>query len=268
MSLPRPNPNAHVVVTGASSGIGTELARGFAARGHDVMLVARRRDRLETLATELRDAHGIEVDVRECDLGDPIDRAALAADLRGGERAVSGLCNCAGFGTAGTFHQLPVGRELAEVELNAAAIVELTHAVLPAMVAAKAGAVMNVASIAGYQPIPGMAVYAATKAFVQTFSESVHEELRSTGVSCTVVCPGPVPTEWADIAGAQAVMMEPAQVSAADVAAAAIAGMEHGKRTVVPGIVPKMMSLGGRYTPRSVLLPVLAVGRKLRGNGN
>jgi short-subunit dehydrogenase len=267
MSLPRPHPNARVVVTGASSGIGTELARGFAERGHDVLLVARRLHRLEALATELRDADGVEVEVRECDLGDPIDRAAFAADLRDGERAVSGLCNCAGFGTAGTFHELPVAREIAEVELNATAIVELTHAVLPAMVAAGRGAVMNVASIAGYQPIPGMAVYTATKAFVQTFSESVHEELRGTGVSCTVVCPGPVPTEWADIAGAQAVMMEPAQVSAADVAAAAIAGVEQGKRSVVPGVVPKIMGLGGRYTPRSLLLPVLSVGRKLRGNG-
>ncbi|MGI5130679.1 SDR family NAD(P)-dependent oxidoreductase [Pseudonocardia sp. CA-107938] len=265
MSLPRPNPNAHVVVTGASSGIGTELARGFAARGHNVAIVARRRDRLDSLATELRDAHGVEVDVHERDLEDPIDRAALAADLRTGARAVAGLCNCAGFGTAGTFHELPVGRELAQVELNVLAIVELTHAVLPAMVAAGQGAVMNVASIAGYQPIPGMAVYAATKAFVQTFSESVHEELRGTGVSCTVVCPGPVPTEWADIAGAQAVMIEPAQVSAAEVAAAAIAGVEQGKRSVVPGIVPKIMGLGGRFTPRSVLLPVLSAGRRLRG---
>ena len=268
MSLPRPSPNAHVVVTGASSGIGTELARGFAARGHNVVLVARRRDRMEVLATELRDAHGVDVEVRECDLGDPIDRAALASDLRAGERTVAGLCNCAGFGTAGTFHQLPLGRELAEVELNAAAIVELTHAVLPAMVSAGSGAVMNVASIAGYQPIPGMAVYAATKAFVQTFSESVHEELRGTGVSCTVVCPGPVPTEWAEIAGAQAVMIGPTQVSAVDVAAAAIAGVEHGRRSVVPGLVPKIMGLGGRFTPRSVLLPVLSAGRKLRGNGN
>lgn len=266
MSLPRPRANAQVVVTGASSGIGTELARGFAQRGHNVALVARRRDRLEALATELRSAHGVEVAVHECDLGDPIDRAALVADLRDGEMVISGLCNCAGFGTAGTFHELPLARELAQVELNATAIVELTHAVLPAMVAARSGAVMNVASIAGYQPIPGMAVYAATKAFVQTFSESVHEELRGTGVSCTVVCPGPVPTEWADIAGAQAVMIEQAQVSPADVAAAAIAGVEHGKRSVVPGIVPKLMGLGGRYTPRSVLLPVLSAGRKLRGS--
>lgn len=264
MALPRPSAGGRVVVTGASSGIGTELARGLARRGHHLALVARRRDRLESLAAELRAAHEVEVEVLERDLGDGAQRRALVTDLAASNRAVVGLCNCAGFGTAGTFHELPVEREVAEVELNATAIVELTHAYAGPMVAAGAGAIMNVASIAGFQPIPGMATYAATKAFVQTFSESVHEELRGTGVSCTVVCPGPVPTEWADIAGAQAVMMEPAQVSPADVAEAAIAGMEHGRRSVVPGLVPKALSLGGRFTPRTLLLPALSLGRRLR----
>ena len=264
MSLPKPSPDAQVVVTGASSGIGTELARGLAARGHHLALVARRRERLEALAAELRAAHGVEIEVHERDLGTGEERRKLIADLQAGPRAVAGLCNSAGFGTAGTFHHLPVEREVAEVELNATAIVELTHAVLPAMVAAGAGAVMNVASVAGFQPIPGMAVYSATKAFVQTFSEAVHEELRGTGVSCTVVCPGPVPTEWADIAGAQAVMVGPSQVSPEEVAETAIVAMEHGRRAVVPGLVPKAMSLGGRYTPRTVLLPVLSIARRLR----
>lgn len=265
MALPKPQADAQVVITGASSGIGTELARGLAKRGHNVALVARRRDRLDTLADELRATHGVAVAVHENDLGDGAQRKELVAELLAGPAGVSGVCNSAGFGTAGTFAGLPVERELAEIELNCAAVLELTRAFLPAMITAGAGAVLNVASIAAFQPIPGMATYSASKAFVQTFSESVHEELRGTGVSCTVLCPGPVRTEWADIAGAQAVMAGPAIVSAQDVAAAAIGGMVNGRRSVVPGVVPKAMSLGGRYTPRSFLLPALNLGRRIRG---
>jgi short-subunit dehydrogenase len=125
--------------------------------------------------------------------------------------------------------------------------------------------VLNIASVAGFQPLPGMAVYAATKAFVQTFSEAVHEELHGTGVSCTVLCPGPVPTEWADIADAQHYSIPIAEVAPSDVAEAAIGGMLEGKRSVVPGLVPKVASLGGRFAPRSVLLPALRIIRQVRG---
>jgi short-subunit dehydrogenase len=261
MSLPKPNDQSTVVVTGASSGIGTELTRGLARRGYPLVLVARRRERLEKLADELRTEHSVGVDVMPLDLTDGGSRAQLAERIR--SEATAGLCNSAGFGTRGPFRTLPIERESEQVTVNVLALMELTRAALPGMVERGAGAVLNIASIAGFQPLPGMAVYSATKAFVQTFSEAVHEELHGTGVSCTVLCPGPVPTEWADIADAQVWSIGVAQVSPQDVAEAAIAGMIDGKRSVVPGIVPKFASNCGRFLPRSVLLPALRIGAGL-----
>jgi short-subunit dehydrogenase len=262
MSLPKPNNQATVVITGASSGIGTEIARGLARRGYPLLLVARRRDRLDELAGELGGQFSVAVDVLPLDLGDTEDRGQLAERLR--NDSIAGLCNSAGFGTSGPFHTLPVERESQQVTLNVLAVMELTHAALPGMIERGAGAVLNIASIAAFQPLPGMAVYSASKAFVQTFSEAVHEGLHGTGVSCTVLCPGPVPTEWAEIADAEHVNISIAQVSPGEVAAAAIAGMVAGKRSVVPGLVPKVASIGGRYVPRSVLLPALRIVRDLR----
>lgn len=264
MSLPKPAPDADVVVTGASSGIGTEIAKGLAERGHNLVLVARRKERMEALAAELRAAHDVQVTVHARDLGSSGERDALVSDLRAAGRTVSGVANCAGFGTSGKFRELPLQREREQVELNVVALLDLTHAFLEDMVRAGAGAVLNVASIAAFQPLPNMAVYSASKAFVQTFSEAVHEELRGTGVSCTVLCPGPVETEWSEIASAEAVMIGPAKVSPHDVAEAAIAGMEAGKRSVVPGLVPKAMSMAGHFAPRTLLLPGLAIGKRLR----
>jgi short-subunit dehydrogenase len=255
MSLPEPNSDAIVVVTGASSGIGTELARGLARRGYPLLLTARRRERLAELSDELRAEHSAAVEVIPLDLGDGAARGQLIDRI--GNASIAGLCNSAGFGTSGQFHRLPVQREREEVIVNALALMELTHAALTGMVDRGAGAVLNIASIAGFQPIPGMAVYSATKAFVQTFSEAVHEELHGTGVSCTVLCPGPVPTEWADVADARQFSIPIAQASPSEVAEAAIVGMLEGKRSVVPGIVPNIVGLAGRFTPRSALLPAL-----------
>jgi len=223
MSLPKPSSDATVVVTGASSGIGTELARGLAQRGYPLVLVARRRERLDELADELRSSHTVAVDVMPLDLGDASARQELSDKIS--RDTTAGLCNSAGFGTSGPFHTLPIERECEQVTLNALALMELTHAALPGMVERGAGAVLNIASIAGFQPLPRMAIYSATKAFVQTFSEAVHEELHGTGVSCTVLCPGPVPTEWAEIAAAERFSVGIAQVSPHDVAEAAIDGM-------------------------------------------
>jgi short-subunit dehydrogenase len=263
MSLPKPSSQATIVVTGASSGIGTELCRGLARRGFPLVLVARRRERLDELAEEIRTQYSVVVDVMPLDLSDAAAREQLAERLR--SEPIAGLCNSAGFGTSGIFHTLPIERESEEVVLNSLTLMELTHAALPGMVERGAGAVLNIASIAGFQPIPGMAVYSASKAFVQTFSEAVHEELHGTRVSCTVLCPGPVPTEWAEIADAERWSIGVAQVSPHDVAEAAIIGMLEGRRSVVPGVVPKVVSVGGRFVPRSVLLPALRIGTRLRG---
>ncbi|ASW90871.1 SDR family NAD(P)-dependent oxidoreductase [Mycobacterium marseillense] len=263
MSLPKPDIDTTVVITGASSGIGAELARGLARRGFPLLLVARRRERLDELANEVGQEYSVAVEVLPLDLGDEQARAKLANRLRA--EPIAGLCNSAGFGTSGVFHELPVERESEEVTLNALVLMELTHAALPGMVERGAGAVMNIASIAGFQPVPYMAVYSATKAFVQTFSEAVHEELHDTGVSVTCLCPGPVPTEWAEIANAERFSIPLAQVSPRDVAEAAIGGMLSGRRTVVPGVVPKVVSTGGRFAPRSLLLPGIRIGNRFRG---
>ena len=263
MSLPESSADATVVITGASSGIGAELAEGLARRRYPLLLVARRRERLDDLAEELRAKHAVAVEVMPLDLGDEKARAELVARIAGD--AIAGVCNSAGFGTSGLFHELPIEREREEVAVNVLALMELTHAALPGMIKRGTGAVLNIASIAAFQPLPTMAVYSATKAFVQTFSEAVHEELHGTGVSCTVLCPGPVPTEWAEIADAQHYSIGIAQVSPRDVAEAAISGMLAGRRTVVPGLVPKAASLGGRFAPRSLLLPALRTIRSLRG---
>jgi uncharacterized protein len=263
MSLPEPDTRTTVVITGASSGIGAELTRGLARRGFPLLLVARRRERLDELANEVGKEYSIAVEVMPLDLSDSEGRAKLADRLR--NELIAGLCNSAGFGTSGIFYTLPIERESEQVALNALALMELTHAALPGMVERGAGAVMNIASIAGFQPVPAMAVYSATKAFVQTFSEAVHEELHGTGVSVTTLCPGPVPTEWAEIANAERFSIPIAQVSPHDVAEAAIGGMLAGKRTVVPGVVPKFVSTGGRYAPRSLLLPVIRVANRVLG---
>jgi uncharacterized protein len=260
MSLPRPNADTLVVITGASSGIGAEIARGLGRRGYPLVLVARRRERLDELAVEIRGMRPVSVEVMPLDLGDSAARARLI-DYIGGA-PVAGLVNCAGFGTSGPFHSLPLDREREEVIVNALALVELTHAALPGMIGRGAGAILNVASTAGFQPIPGAAVYSATKAFVQTFSEAVHEELHGTGASCTVLSPGPVPTDWWEISGAPGIPV--GQMPARDVAEVAIAAMRKGKRGVVPGLMSKMIGLGGRFAPRWALLPAMRIADSRR----
>lgn len=261
MSLAAPSADATVVVTGASSGIGLEIARGLARRGYPLTLVARRRDRLDDLADELRRTHGVAVEVAPLDLGESVARSEFLHRLHG--RQIAGLVNSAGFGTNGPFHSLPWGRERDQVIVNVLALTELTHATLPPMIAVGAGAVFNIGSIAGFQPLPGAAVYSATKAYVQTFSEAVHEGLAGTGMSCTALCPGPVPTEWWEVAGEQ-VPGRATQLSAEEVAEVGISAMFAGKRMVVPGLVLKLTGLAGRFAPRALLLPALRRGAARR----
>lgn len=258
MSLPDPSPDSTVVVTGASSGIGGELARELSRRGHHVTLVARRRDRLLDLQRELGGEE--EAEIREADLGQERARTDLINRLENADRHVAGLCNNAGVGAFGRFDRLPLDEHVAMVELNVDAVHHMTAALVPGMVRRGAGAVLNVASTAAFQPLVGLATYAATKAFVQALSEAVHAELSDTGVSVTALCPGPTESEWAERAGMEggwgSALSGAIILKAEDVARAGVEGMVKGRRTVVPGIQNKASSLGGRFVPRTFLLPV------------
>jgi short-subunit dehydrogenase len=257
MALPAPRPDTTVVVTGASSGIGAELARELARRGHGVTLVARRADRLRALQDELQEAHGVLARVEPADLRDRADRDRLLQAL--GDQDVVGLCNNAGRGAYGWFREADVEREMGMVVLNVEALHHLTGALVPQMVARGEGAILNVSSLAGVQPIPKMATYAATKAFVTAFSEAIHAELAGTGVSVTALQPGPVHTEFGARAGVghmERGTPELAYVEAADVARQAVDGMEAGRRTVVPTLKWKATGVAGRLVPRAVYLPL------------
>jgi len=270
MSLPSPTPDSTVIVTGASSGIGAELARDLARRGYGLTLVARRRERLTELADECRRRHGVAVDVRAADLSKPASRTRLITAMHASPTRVVGLCNNAGFGSFGRFQNLPLETETEQVRLNVDALHELTGAFLPDMVLRKQGAILNTGSIAGFQPLPANATYAATKAFVNSFSEAVHTDLAGTGVSCTALCPGPVRTEFGEVAGLGAANGAGPDFlwgSPDDVARAGIEAMIKGRRSVIPGLSNRAAALGGRLTPRTLLLPLarLATRNSPRG---
>ena len=253
MALPAPTADATVVVTGASAGIGAELARELARRGYGVTLVARREDRLRDLARELPTTAVVET----CDLADRAARDDLLRRLADAD--VIGLCNNAGYGSHGVFHRADLERELGMVAVNVEALHHLTGALLPRLVRQGTGAILNVASLAANQPIPNMATYAASKAFVTSFSEAIHAELQGTGVSVTSLQPGPVHTEFGENAGVTHMERgtpELAYVDADHVARQAVDGMVHGRRTVVPTLKWKATGLAGRLVPRAVYLPV------------
>jgi short-subunit dehydrogenase len=266
MSLPDPSPGSVVVVTGASSGIGELLARQLAEIGHDVVLVARREDRLEALAAEVREAHDVSAQALAADLTEAAERRRVVETLREQGVFVAGLCNNAGFGSYGRVTELDAAREAEMVQLNVAAVHELTLAFLAPMVERGEGAILNVASLAAFQPVPNMATYAATKAFVQSFSEALHAELAGSGVSCTVLSPGPVPTEFGTVAGVDGgadKLMPPFVVGdPEEVATSGVRGMVRGRRSVVPGTTTKALATGGRMVPRSILL---AAARRATG---
>lgn len=257
MSLPKPSDSSIALVTGASSGIGADLARGLAKRGYSVGLVARRRDRLEELASELS---GVRTEVLECDLQDAGARDRLAGQIEGLGLHVDVLCNNAGFGTYDDFTDLDRERELAEVRTNVEAVVDLTGRYLPRMVERGAGAVLNTASTSAFQPIPGNATYAASKAFVLSFSEALHTEVRGRGVTVTALCPGPVRTEFQEVADAEdfaGKLPKPLWVSPQAVADQALAGLDRGARVVTPGVGNRVTGALSRATPNALLLRVL-----------
>ena len=267
MSLPNPTPSARAVVTGASSGIGEALAADLASRGHSLILVARRGVVMESLAGTLRDTYGVEVDVRACDLSDRDARADLVTELSG--REVSVLCNNAGIATFGPVAGLDPAYERAQVELNAVAVHDLTLAVLPGMIERGSGAILMVGSAAGNMPIPHNATYAASKAFVNTFSESLRGELKGTGVNVTLLAPGPVRTEEPDPADASIVdrlVPDFLWISSEYTAKVSLDGLADNKMRVVPGIISKAMSVAGQYSPRAVVAPIVGTFYKKLGS--
>lgn len=256
MSLPPPAPGSTCLVTGASSGIGAEIARELADRGHGVVLVARRVERLRELADELAAEHGVRAEALACDLGDTVARDQLAAELDGLGLDVEVLVNNAGFGTAGRFGRHGRDRELQMVRVNVEAVIDLCARYLPAMVERGRGAILNVASTAAFQPMPGSASYGATKAMVLSFGEALHNEYSGKGVTVTTVCPGPVKTEFVEAARMHGTEDAPGFVwsTAEDVAADAVRGLERGKRVVIPGRLNAAGAFAGRHTPRSISL--------------
>ena len=257
MALPRPSPGSTALVTGASSGIGAEVARVLARRGHGVTLVARREDRLAALARELEAKLHVRAEVTACDLADAPARGRLVAALADRRLTVSVLVNNAGFGSAGRFQDLDPAGELQMVRTNVEAVVHLCGEYVPGMVARGEGAVLNVASTAAFQPLPRQSTYSASKAFVLAFTEVLSSDLKGTGVTATALCPGPVKTEFTDQhAGFAEAESTPEFIwmSAEDCARAAVKGLERGKRVVVPGVGNRIGALAGQHAPRSVLL--------------
>ena len=271
MSLPSPSSGSAALITGASAGIGAAIARELAARGHNLVLVARRRERLQKLASELTAEHGVRAEAVTCDLGRPATRGRLPGQVQRLGLQVEILVNNAGFATGGAFHESDPERELAQVRLDVEAVVALTSMFLPAMVSRRRGAVLNVASTAGMQPLPYSAGYSAAKAHVLTFSEAIHEEVRRRGVTVTALCPGPVSTDFWEIAGWEAAgqpfeqsVPKPAWVTAEEAARAGVHGLESGRRVVVPGLPIRAAMLASRYIPHFIKLPSIAVAMRRR----
>jgi uncharacterized protein len=260
VGLPEPSVSGTALVTGASSGIGAALARELASRGYSIALAARREERLRSLATDLSGEHGVSAEVIAADLGDPAGRDQMAEDLRTRGRSVEVLVNNAGFGHQADFATSPRERMVEMVRVNVEAVVDLTSRFLGPMVERGRGSVINVASIGAFQPLPGSAVYGASKAFVLSFSEAIRTELRGSGVSVTAVCPGPVRTEFTEAAGIPGVEDRTpgiAWMSAQDIARNAIDGAADDKRVVVPGMLNRASALAGQHSPRAVALPLI-----------
>lgn len=258
--LPAPSADSTALVTGASSGLGVDLARSLARRGHHVTLVARREDRLTALAAELTESFGVGAAVIACDLGDADARERLVAQVAAGGRRVDVLVNNAGYGSGAPFVDLDRESEVAMIRLNCEAVVDLCGRYAPAMAERGAGAILNVASVVSFQPIPRQATYSASKAMVRAFSEALHTELRGSGVTVTALCPGGMKTEFIAVAGVESSADGAPDfvfMAAADVAEQGIVALEAGRRVVVPGLVNRVTSIAGTHSPHSVLLRVM-----------
>ena len=237
------------LITGASAGLGVEFARQLSKRGHRLVLAARRKDRLEELAKELGNARAVAIDLSKANAA-----AKLLADVEAAGEHVDLLVNNAGFGLIGRFAELDAKRERQMVDLNIGVLMDLCRAVAPDMIERKSGGILNVASTAAFQPGPNMAVYFATKAFVLSFTEALHEELKPHGVKVSCLCPGPTRTEFGEVAGFGGNgLFDRTAMNAPEVVEAGIAGLEKNRAVVVPGLVNKIGATSTRFAPRSVV---------------
>jgi short-subunit dehydrogenase len=247
------------LVTGASSGIGVDLARELARHGHDLVLAARRVEPMRALADELK-TFGAASTVISADLSKSGASAALASDLQSRGLVVDVLINNAGLGAGGDFHESDPKRVSEMLEVNVVALTELTRALLPGMVQRKSGRVMFVASTAAFQPGPSMALYCASKAFVLSLGEAIAYELRGTGVTLTVLCPGATHTEFTDVAktGNSKLFDSPmaSVMTSAEVARQGYNALAAGKRVHICGFINKMVAASGRFSPHVISLPV------------
>jgi hypothetical protein len=265
VSLPDPTPKSAALLTGASAGIGMAIARELAARGYPLVLVARRKQRLVTLAEELSSEYGVRAEPIACDLTKAAPRGRLPGQIAELGLDVEILINNAGFATGGAFHESDPARELEQVRLLVEAVVALSSSFAPAMAKRGRGAILNVASTAGMQPMPYSAGYAAAKAYVLAFSEALHYELRGHGVTVTALAPGPVKTDFWEIAGWEVktgasfeqTIPGPAMISAEHAARAAVQGLASGRRVVVPGLPVRTAMQAARYLPHAVKLPAI-----------
>ncbi|WP_186628086.1 SDR family oxidoreductase [Rhodococcus sp. BP22] len=262
MSLPRPTPDSTAVVTGASSGIGAAIARELADRGHGVTLVARSGEKLSALAEELN-SRGVRAEVLAADLSERSARSELLGRVEALGLVPDILVNNAGLSTLGPVASSDPEAELNMIEVDVAAVADLCSRFLPGMTARGRGAVLNVASTAAFQPVPGQAGYGACKAFVLSYTQSLSGELHGTGVTATALCPGPVDTGFGETAGfskedAEAALPSVMWISPEDVAKTAVDGMAKGQMVAIPGAINRIVSIFAQVTPRKLLVPILA----------
>ena len=260
------SPLKTALVTGASSGIGLEFAKLLAREGHDLVLVARRREVLEGLAQELAVKQGVAVRVIAKDLAAPNSAAEIFAELETERIDIDVLVNNAGLGLHGRFWETDLDRQIEIIQVNVEALTALTGRFLPGMVARGRGRIVNVASTAAFQPGPYMAAYYATKAYVLSFSEALAVELSDTGVTVTALCPGPTETEFQAAAGLEDTLLfkGPLVMDAAKVARLGWAAAKLGKRVVIPGLANKLLKEIVRFSPRRLATTVAGRMQKKR----
>ena len=254
------------LITGASAGIGEGFARRLAKDNYNLILVARRRERLDALAKELSAATGTSCEIIAADLAKDEDVSVVEQRLQRGD--IDLLINNAGFGTFGAFATLPIGRELEELDVNVRALMRLSHAALGPMTEHGRGGIINVASSAGFQPVPFNATYSATKAFVLHFTEALHEEARDQGVRVTCLCPGPVKTEFQEVSGLDAQALPSfSWVSVDTVVDDALSALRHGRAIALPGTVNALTASSVRFVPSFLVRRISASMFRNQGHG-